>query len=541
MEHILLTTILTLSIATFFNVLLKMIKIPTVIGYIISGFVVSLLFKFDSSSKVVLSHVAEFGIVFLMFTIGLEFSIKHLKKTKRDIFLFGFMQVILTSGIFIALAYYLFGLEIKSSIAIGFALSLSSTAIVLKILNEKNELHSGYGRVVLGVLIFQDLAVIPILVMLSIFTTNTQSIDKVMLDLLVNAVVLIASFFIIGKFIIKRYFKLISYTSSEEIFLISVLLLVALTSFFAEYMGFSYSLGAFMAGMMLAETKYRFRIESDLVPFRDLLLGLFFVTVGMQIDWSVLKSSIPEVMLISIAIIAVKAIVMYASLYFFIQKRTALKSTIALSQVGEFALVIFMIAYENRLIGNFENQILTISVIISMIISPFLIKNIKNISDFFMPEPTTLRKRAYENIGFSNHMVICGYGPIGNNVAKSFKELGIKYIILEHDIVLVDRAILAGESNIYFANAAQKSVIEHFNIKDSNGVVVTITNEKQKRLICENIVATAPNVNTVVVVNNENEEMILEDLDIKHIINDRDLISKVLVEKALTCALNKNS
>ena len=537
MHHNLLLVIVVLAISIFINVFLKKIKIPTIIGYIATGFIIASFYHFDTESNEFLSQLSEFGIVFLMFTIGLEFSLSHLKKTKQDVFVFGFFQVFFTGLIFTLICVYLFGMPLKSSLSIGFALSLSSTAIVLKILNEKNELHSGYGKVVLGVLIFQDLAVIPILIMLSIFTTNNQPVDKILINLFANSIIVVVAFLIIGKYIIERYFKLIAYTKSEEIFLISVLFLVTLTSFFAEQMGFSYSLGAFLAGMMLAETKYRFRIESDLVPFRDLLLGLFFITIGMQIDWHIALNYIFEILIITLMVVSIKAFVVFTALYRFIQKRTVLKATIALSQVGEFALVIFTLAHSSKIISSLENQILVVSVILSMIVSPFMLKNIKNIVDFFLPEPTVLRKRAFRKDGFSDHLIICGYGPIGKKVAKNIKELGLKYIILEHDIVLVDKAIANGEENIFFANAAQKSVLEHFNVKGSNGVVVSIANEKQKRLICENIVSIDKDINIVVVVNNENEEKILEDLHIKHIINDREIITKLLVEKALTCQL----
>jgi monovalent cation:H+ antiporter-2, CPA2 family len=537
MHYSLLLFIIVLAISIFINIFLKKFKIPTIIGYIITGFIIASFYHFDKESKEFLTQISEFGIVFLMFTIGLEFSFSYLKKTKKEVFVFGFLQVILTGLIFTFICLYLFDISMYGSFTIGFALSLSSTAIVLKILNEKNELHSGYGRIVLGVLIFQDLAVIPIFLMLSVFTSNNQSLDKILIDLFINSIVIIITFLFLGKYIIERYFKLITSTKSEEIFLISVLFLVTLTSFIAEQLGFSYSLGAFLAGMMLAETKYRFRIESDLVPFRDLLLGLFFITVGMQIDWHSAIKYIYEIMVITIIIISVKALIIYTTLYSFFQKRTVFKTTIALSQVGEFALVIFTLAHSDRIINDIENQVLVISVIFSMILSPFMLNNIKNIVDFLMPEPTILRERAFREGGFNEHMIICGYGPVGQNVAKSLKELGIKYIILEHDIVLVDKAIANGEKDIFFANAAQKSVLEHFNVKGSSGVIVSIVNEKQKRLICENIVSISKDTNIVVVVNNENEEKILEDLEIKHVINDREIISNLLVQKALTCQI----
>ncbi len=537
MEHTLFVVVITIAIATLLNVVLRKIKIPTIIGYIIAGIIIASLFRFDENAKETLSHVAEFGVVFLMFTIGLEFSVKHFRKMKREVFVFGMLQVGITGILFSAIGYYLFEANAKESLVIGLALALSSTAIVLKVLNENNETHSGYGRITLGVLLFQDLAVIPILLMISIFTSNNQSLGSLLGELLISATIVFTVFFVASKYLIERYFGWIMYTKSEEIFLVSVLLVVISTSFFAERLGFSYSLGAFLAGMILAETKYRYKIEADLVPFRDILLGIFFVTIGMQIDWRTLVEFGYIILPLVMGIMILKAIIIFSVLSFFVQKRSALKATLALFQVGEFALVIFTLAYNNGMINDTWNQILVITVIISMIIAPFILKNIKSIVDFLSPEPTTLRKRAFREGGFSGHIIICGYGPLGRKLVSNFKGMGLSYIILEHDISLVDKAISDGESMIFLANAAQKSVLEHFNINESVAVVVAITNEKQKRLICENITSFGANINTVVTVSNDEEEKIIKELGINHIVNDREIISQMLTQKALTCSL----
>ncbi len=537
MEHTLFIVVITIAIATLLNVFLKKIKIPTIIGYILSGVIIASLFKFHDSSKETLSHVAEFGVVFLMFTIGLEFSVKHFRKMKREVFLYGMLQVGITGILFSSMSYFLFNANAKTALVIGFALALSSTAIVLKILNENHETHSGYGRITLGVLLFQDLAVIPILLMISIFTAQNQSLGSLIGELLISAVIVFATFLIGSKYIIDRYFGWIMSTKSEEIFLVSVLLVVISTSFFAEILGFSYSLGAFLAGMMLAETKYRYRIEADLIPFRDILLGIFFVTIGMQIDWHTLVEYGHIIFFLVVAIMLVKAFVIFGALSLFVQKRSALKATLALFQVGEFALVIFTLAYSNGIISDEWNQILVITVIISMIIAPFIMKNIKGITDFLSPEPTSLRQRAFREDGFRGHIIICGYGPLGRKLASNFKEMGLSYIILEHDITLVDKAIASGEEMIFFANAAQKTVLEHFNVEESVAVVVAIINEKQKRLICENITSFDANINSVVTVSNDEEEKIIRELGINHIVNDREIISQMLTQKALTCSL----
>lgn len=537
MEHTLFVVVITIAIATLFNVFLKKIKIPTIIGYILSGIIIATLFRFDASAKETLSHVAEFGVVFLMFTIGLEFSIKHFRKMKREVFVYGMLQVGITGILFSTMSYMLFDANAKTSLVIGLALALSSTAIVLKVLNENNETHSGYGRIALGVLLFQDLAVIPILLMISIFTSNDQSLTSLLGELLISAAIVFAVFFVASKYVIERYFGWIMSTKSEEIFLVSVLLVVISTSFFAESLGFSYSLGAFLAGMVLAETKFRYKIEADLVPFRDILLGIFFVTIGMQINWQSMLEYGHIILFLVIGVMFLKAMIIFGLLSFFVQKRSALKATLALFQVGEFALVIFTLAYSNGMINDKWNQILVITVVISMIIAPFILKNIKDIVDFFSPEPTTLRKRAFREGGFSGHIIICGYGPLGRKLAYNFKAMGLYYIILEHEISLVDKTIADGEKMIFLANAAQKRVLEHFNIKESVAVVIAITNEKQKRLICENVTSIDANINTVVTVSNDEEEKIIKELGVKHIVNDREIISQMLAQKALTCSL----
>ncbi|MFA5501430.1 MAG: cation:proton antiporter [Sulfurovaceae bacterium] len=537
MEHTLFVVVITIAIATLLNVILRKIKIPTIIGYIISGIIIASLFRFDENAKETLSHVAEFGVVFLMFTIGLEFSVKHFRKMKKEVFIYGMLQVGITGLLFSAISYYLFDANAKTSLVIGLALALSSTAIVLKVLNEKHETHSGYGRITLGVLLFQDLAVIPILLMISIFTSNNQSLDSLLGELLISATIVFAAFFIVSKYLIERYFGWVMSTHSEEIFLVSVLFVVISTSFFAESLGFSYSLGAFLAGMILAESKYRYRIEADLVPFRDILLGIFFVTIGMQVDWHTLTQYGHIILFLVIGIMLLKAIIIFGFLSFFVQKRSALKTMFALFQVGEFGLVIFSLAYHNGMISDMWNQILVVTIIVSMIITPFILKNMKDIVDFLSPEPTVIRKRAYIDDGFSGHIIICGYGPLGRKLALKFKNMGLSYIVLEHDISLVDKAIADGEKMIFLANAAQKRVLDHFNVTESVAVVVAITNEKQKRLICENITSFDANINTVVTVSNEEEEKIIKELGISHIVNDREIISQMLAQKALTCSL----
>jgi len=529
--------IVTIAMATLLNVLLKKFDIPTVIGYVLSGFSISSLYHFAENSKETLSHLAEFGIVFLMFTIGLEFSVSHLTRMKREVFLFGGMQVILSGILFSLIGYMGFGMPSKAAIVIGFALSLSSTAIVLKILNENNEIHAGYGRTSVGILIFQDLAVIPILLMVSIFTSQTDSVGILLLNTLASALIVFLILLVVGKYFLERFFDLIMETDSEEIFLVAVLLGVLSASVLAETFGFSYSLGAFIAGMMLSETKYRYRIEADLIPFRDILLGVFFVSIGMLIDWHSILAYGEVILGLLVGVMLLKGALIFGFLYFFIQKRTALKTALALFEVGEFSLAIFALANAKGLIDSELNQILIITVVLSMILTPFILKHIKQIADRLLIEPDDLRERAISGGTYRDHIIVCGYGPFGQQLVKMFKARNLLYVILEHDIKIVDSILAEGEEAIFFANAAQKHVLEHFNIAQCSSIIVTIDNEIQKQLICENIASFGPHINSVVKVMNSAEEESIVSLGMTHVVNARDIVAEKMAEEVLSCQL----
>lgn len=328
MDNILVIILSATAIATVLNILFKRINLPTIIGYILTGFAIASFFNLRNNDS--LTHIAEFGIVFLMFTIGLEFSLKHLLSMKRDVFVNGFLQVLLAGGIISLSAEYLFGMDRKSAIIVGYALALSSTAIVLKILNDTGTMHTIYGRKSLGILLFQDIAVIPILLMINIFSNQTSTLSSLLLETLISAVIILGLMYLIGKYLLNRFLSLVVWADTQEIFIASVLLLVVGASFLAHTFGFSYSLGAFLAGMMMSDTQYKHQIEADLVPFRDILLGLFFITVGMQIDIALIEKHYDWILVLLAAILAIKIGVVYLILAWRQGSRIALKTALAL-------------------------------------------------------------------------------------------------------------------------------------------------------------------------------------------------------------------
>jgi len=284
------TIVLTIFIATITNLILIRFHIPTIIGYIATGIIISYFLQLSHATHSAELHtIAEFGIVFLMFTIGLEFSIHHLVKMRYEVFLYGSLQVGISMLVFYMLSHYIFSLDFQSSIIIAAALALSSTAIVLKILNSNREISKEYGKRSLGILIFQDIMVVPILLMITILSADNISLGSLLLKTFFDALLLFAALWAFGKFILEPFFQEVVKSDSHEIFIGSVLFLVMGASTLAHSLGFSYSLGALIAGMIIAETRYKHQVEADLIPFRDLLLGLFFITVGMQIDFAIIS------------------------------------------------------------------------------------------------------------------------------------------------------------------------------------------------------------------------------------------------------------
>lgn len=523
------------AIAILLNVIFKRFQIPTIIGYVLTGAIIAQIFKLHSGEE--LLHVAEFGIVFLMFTIGLEFSIKHLMSMKKEVFINGGLQVLASGVLYSLVAFYIFGLDEKAAIVIGFALALSSTAIVLKILNDSGDIHTIYGRKALGILLFQDIAVIPLLLMIKIFTSESASLNALLLQTFTSAVIVIILLYIIGKYLLNRFLFWIVETDTEETFIATILFLVVGASFLAHYFGFSYSLGAFLAGMMIAETKYKYQIEADLIPFRNLLLGLFFITIGMQIKFSIIAQYLETIIALVVFLMVCKALIVFLILRTYLSTRISFKSAIAISQVGEFSLAVIELARANSLVLNEVASILVIVIISSMILTPFILRNIQAITDTVTNVDEKLDNYKIHSAAIKNHILICGYGKLGQEIVYKLKKQDIQYAVIEHDLNLVKLGKARGE-NVFFGNAAQKSILRRACVEDSLATIVAIDNEKKLRLVCESIKSFKKPINIIVKVSDEEQKMLLKGLHVNHILNEGKEIAKALVDEALTCKID---
>ncbi|EOI6574702.1 cation:proton antiporter [Campylobacter upsaliensis] len=532
--------LITSGLAVLLNVFFKKFEIPTIIGYILVGIIISYAYGFSGSEE--LTHIAEFGIVFLMFTIGLEFSFTHLMAMKKEVFLNGSLQVTICGLVCFLLVLGILGLGGKVGIIVGFALALSSTAVVLKILNDSGDIKEQYGRKALGILLFQDIAVIPLLLLVDIFSSNNQNITQLILTTLISVVILLTLLYLIGKYLIDRIFRFVIRASSNELFILTILFIVMGASFLAHYFGFSYSLGAFIAGVLIAETKYKYKIEADLVPFRDLLLGLFFISVGMQIDFKVVFENWDLILLLTLLVGLLKFGVIFGILVIYNKKRVAIKTAFSIAQIGEFALAIFSLLQAKNMLDGQTAQILIVLSIITMILTPFVLNNIRRISNAV--EDIIQTQEAVQpqvvNSTLKNHIVIFGYGVIGQEVVQKIKNSGVPYLVLENDLNLVELGLSRGE-NVYFANAAQEETLKIANIEECAVAIITIFNEARLTMLYQAL-ESYKDIDIVIFTNSGSKKLFYSKIDKNvEIVQTERVLARALISAALEKRISKNA
>ena len=537
MDNTLLYVIVALGISIVVNLFLKRIGLSQIIGYIVTGTVMVYAFDLhEASHSHELEMVGEFGIVFLMFTIGLEISLAKMGSMKKEIFGNGIMQVGFTTVVVYFIAHYIFVLESTSAIIVSLAFSLSSTAVVLSYLKSSKEIYTPYGQRATGILIFQDIAVIPILIFIGFLTNEAdESIYVILGHTLVSAFLVVGSLFVFGKRLVTWLLHFSASSELDELFMGSVLFIVVGASLFAYYMGFTYSLGAFVAGMIIAETKYHHKVESEIAPFKDILLGTFFVTVGMKVDLSMFISNIGVIIGLFALVLVFKTAIIVALLRLSSNTATALKTALSLSQVGEFSFVIFAVASSANILSKDVESLLVLVVIFSMIVTPFFITRINDLVEKIIKnkdivtDMTSLATR-------QDHVIVCGYSVVGKFVAKHLDELDAPYIVVDNSNKHVKEALEDGLEG-YLGDASKTSILNALHIEKASAIIVTLDNIDKKRLICEAVLKHSNNANLIVKVVSLEEKKKLEDLNITVVVDGKVEVARVLVERMLTCQL----
>ncbi len=536
MEHALLYTTAALAISVILNIVLKKFGVSQVIGYILTGTII--VYAFDLrhlNDSHALEQIAEFGIVFLMFTIGLELSLPRLGALKQIVFVNGFMQVTVTAAIVFSLAFWLFGINLTASIIIASAFALSSTAVVLSYLKSSKEIHLPYGQRAMGILIFQDIAVIPILLLIGFLASDSGDWQTTLLHTAESAVLIMVLLFYVGRPLMDWLLRFSADSGVEELFLGSVLVIAVGASLLADAMGFTYSLGAFLAGVIIAETKYHHKVEADIASFKDLLLGVFFVTVGMKIDLLFFTQHLFMIVGILLAVMLLKSVIIFILIRLSSSTAVSLKTAISLSQVGEFSFAIFALAATDGLLDHSLEQYLIMMVVVSMILTPFYLPRV---------HPFVIRRFTQQELHDDvasvaqrqNHIIVCGYSTVGKFVAGYLREEGLDYVIIDNSLKHVKEGLDRGEA-IYLGDLSKPATAEALHTENASAVIVTLDNPEKKSLICETVLAINADANLVVKILTLEEKKTISRLNIDHIVDGKKEIAKVLVSHALQCKM----
>ncbi len=503
MEDVLVIVLICAAVSLILNVVLRKLQVESVIGYILTGMAVG--FGFDLEHNPSLGMIAELGIVFLMFTIGLEFSPQKLRSMKKEVFLYGVLQMTLTSAAFFAIGHSVLGLTPAVNLIVSIALALSSTAIVLNLLTKNRKVSSGYGRNSVGVLLFQDIAVIPLLLMVSIIASTHESVSGLLLDVLIDGSIVFVLLFAGGRFVTPFLMEQVIASRSNELFVGAILLFVIGAAQLAHSLGFSYSLGAFLAGMVIAETHYKHQVEADLIPFRDLLLGVFFITVGMQVNPLFVLDNIIAIALVMTGLLMVKIAVLFVMMRVFSNTRTSLKTALLLSQCGEFSFVVFETAQANNLFMDPElGQVLVMAIVFTMMLTPFIFRFLDPITDF-LSRSSSASPGQVDEVPDSidgEQVVICGFGRLGQQVAQHLEEAGISYVGIELD----SRAFAVSKKQglpVVFGNVGRRQFLEGIKIDQASAVIIAMSNEQRILLVAQSIRQAAPDVPIMVCAAND--------------------------------------
>lgn len=503
-------TLLYLAAAVLGVVGCRLLKLPPMLGYLTVGVVIGPNALALAQNSQGLRYIAEFGVVFLMFVIGLEFSLPKLRAMKRHVFGLGMSQVtltvLITTAASLALGLLLptwWKMEWQMALALGGVMAMSSTAIVIKLVAERLELESEHGQRVVGILLFQDLAVVPLLVLIPALGSPPDELLKALGIALFKAVVLLGILLTGGQRVMRWWLTLVARRKSEELFMLNLLLITLGLAWLTEHAGLSLALGAFVAGMLISETEYKHQVETDIRPFHDVLLGLFFITIGMLLDWRLVLERWPLVLLLFTLSLGFK-IAMITSLtrLFGAPMGTALRTGLYLCQAGEFGLVLLSLAGQHDLVPPALFNPILASMVISMLATPFIIQGANDIvsrvvgSDWLMQsvQMTSIARKA---ISADKHVIICGYGRCGQNLARLLEAEGIPYMALDLDPDRVRQAAAAGHS-VVFGDAARLQALMAAGLHRASAVVVTYIETASALKVLHHTQEHAPQVPVVV-------------------------------------------
>ncbi|HEH9400461.1 TPA: cation:proton antiporter [Aeromonas sobria] len=466
-----------LLVATF-----RRLGLPVILAYLIAGVLLGPHGLAVITGQSIMQTIAELGIVFLMFSLGLEFSLPKLLAMRRLVLGVGGLQVLLTSLLFFALAWW-WGLGLAQSLVVAGTLALSSTAVVIKQLGEQKQLHTRRAQLGVSVLLFQDLAVVPLLVMIPILAQPDVQGSALAAEIAwatLKGLFALLTLLAVGKWLLPLLFHEVARARSDELFVLSALLVALLAAFMTYSLGLSMALGAFLAGMMLGESHYRHQLEVDIKPFRDVLMGLFFITIGMAMDWVQVAQAWWQVLICVVLLVLCKSLlVLLAGRLMGERKRDSMAAGIMLSQVGEFGFVLLALALHH---GLLDQQLVSLLIgigIISIAMTPWLVTQAHSLARS-LTDPALLTRSEVAQSGLSKnqHVIIAGFGRAGQTCARFLKIEEIPFLALDLDPERVSEAKLAGEQ-VAFGDASRRDILLAAGLLRARLVIITFDDRKR--------------------------------------------------------------
>jgi len=488
--------IILLAAAVIMVPLSRLARLGIVPGFLLAGIVVgpSALSLIDNQAEI--GHLAELGVVLLLFVIGIELKPSRLWLMRRLVFGLGALQVVVTGGLITAITHFVFGVELRSAILIGPALALSSTAFVLQLLTEQKMLTSTYGRTSIAVLLFQDLAVVPLLALASLLTVAPITVEKDIGLAMLEALIILAMIIFGGRYLLHPILHRIARLGSPEMFTASAVLLVLGTAVLMAQIGLSMAMGAFVAGLLVADSEFRHQVTAEIQPFRGLLIGLFFMSMGMSLELGLVFAEPLFFIALVLMLMITKAALLWLLIKMFrLQNRSAWAVALLLAQSGEFALVLFAIAFDNALLSVGMFQQLLVVVVLSMLATPPLAGFAYRLVTSGKSRPDDTTAAEADTKGAS--IVILGFGRVGRRVGEIFEIRGVAYVAIDSNAGLVKRERDVGRT-VFYGDARKPTVLRSLSVGESKLVIVTVDDFEATEEIVSCLHRMFPNMNILV-------------------------------------------
>jgi monovalent cation:H+ antiporter-2, CPA2 family len=492
--------LMTVAVATVW--LFKRINLPPILAYLFCGILAGpdLLALFEHPED--MQNFAELGIVFLLFSLGLEFSLPKMLAMRHLVFGVGLSQMVLTTLVFLVIAMFL-GFDAKAALVLGGMIALSSTAIVIKQSSDLGIINTPRAQIAVSILLLQDLAVVPLLILVPLLADDAQqSLWLAITMALVKGVVVVAILMSIGKWILPKLFSEIARTRTDELFVLTTILVTLLAAGLAFSFGLSMALGAFLAGMMLGESQYKHQLEADIRPFRDILMGLFFITIGMRLELHNLPGQLHWALLGLMVIVSLKILLIKLSAWLVgLNKQDALAAGFKLCQLGEFSFVLAALAVDHQILTTEQGSLLLTIGVMSMAITPWLVDKSHDFARRISPEkiPNVLATDQIltQHQGMSDHILILGYGRVGQSVSRLLKTEAIPYMVVDADPVRVQESQSAQEP-VYFGDVKQKDILRAVAIERAKLVLITFDEHEKAKSVIHLIASLYPDLPIVV-------------------------------------------